>query len=53
MVSHTRLWAGSIVSQLDEQVLVLIADEVLGGWSLMREWQGEEGGDQKRKAQEP
>jgi hypothetical protein len=53
LVSHTRLWAGSIVSQLDEQVLVLIADEVLGGWSLMREWQGEEGGDQKRKAQEP
>jgi len=32
---------------------VLIADEVLGGWSLMREWRGEEGGDQKREAEEP
>ena len=50
---HRRLGAGSMVSQLDEQVLVLIADEVLGGWSLMREWQGEEGGDQKRKGEEP
>ena len=33
---HRRLGAGSMVSQLDEQVLVLIAEEVLGGWSLMR-----------------
>ena len=34
-----------MVSQLDEQLLVLIADDVLGGWSLMREWWGEVGGD--------
>ena len=50
---HRRLGAGSMVSQLDEQVLVLVADEVLGGWSLMREWQEEEGADQKPTAQEP
>jgi hypothetical protein len=50
---HRRLGAGSIVSQLDEQLLVLIADEVLGGWSLMRECRGEEGGHQKPSAQEP
>ena len=36
-----------------EQVLVLIADEVLGGWSLIREWRGEEGEDWKQKAEEP
>jgi hypothetical protein len=35
---HGRLGAGSQVSGMDEQVLVLIADEVLGGWSLRREW---------------
>ena len=50
---HSRLGAGSMVSQLDEQALVLIADEVLGGWSLMREWRGAEGGGQKREAEEP
>ena len=43
---HRRLGAGSVVSQLDEQLLVLIADEVLGGLRLMREWR-EEGADQK------
>ena len=37
---HSCLGEGSLVSQLDKQVLVLIADEVLGGWSLMREWWG-------------
>ena len=46
---YRRLGAGSIVSQLDEQMLMLIADEV----RLRREWRGEEGGDQKRKAEEP
>jgi hypothetical protein len=50
---HGRLGARSMVSQLDEQLLVLVADEVLGGWSLMREWQEEEGADQKPTAQEP
>ena len=32
---HRRLGTGSMASQLDEQLLVLIADEVLGG-SLYR-----------------
>ena len=41
------------MSQLDEQVLVLIAEEVLGGWGLMREWRGEEGGDYQPKAEGP
>ena len=50
---HWRLGAESMLSQLDEQVLVPIADEVLGGWSLMREWRGEEGGHQKREAEKP
>ena len=29
------------MSRLDEQTLVLIADEVLGGWGLLREWRQE------------
>ncbi len=29
------------VSCLDVQVLVMIADEVLGGWSLLKEWRQE------------
>ena len=39
---HRRLGAGSMVSQLDEQLLVLVADKVLGGWSLKREWREQE-----------
>ena len=39
---HARLGAGSGVSRLDEQTLVLIADEVLGGWGLLREWREQE-----------
>ena len=35
---HARLGAASGVSGLDEQTLVMIADEVLGGWGLLREW---------------
>jgi hypothetical protein len=26
---------------LDEQALVMIADEVLGGWGLLKEWRHE------------
>ncbi len=35
---HARLGAASGVSCLDEQALVMIADEVLGGWGLLKEW---------------
>jgi hypothetical protein len=34
---HWRLGAASGVSWLDEQALVMIADEVLGGWGLLKE----------------
>jgi len=40
---HARLGAASEVSRLDEQTLVMIADEVLGGWGLLREWRQPEG----------
>ena len=40
---HARLGAASEVSRLDEQTLVMIADEVLGGWGLLREWRQQEG----------
>ncbi len=33
-------WASG-VSWLDEQALVMIADEVLGGWGLLKEWRQE------------
>ena len=42
---HARLGAASGVSRLDEQTLVMIADEVLGGWGLLREWQQERAGE--------
>jgi hypothetical protein len=35
---HSRLGAASGMSWLDEQVLVMIADKVLGGWGLLKEW---------------
>ena len=38
---HSRLGAASGVSWLDEQALVMIADEVLGGWGLHKEWRQE------------
>ena len=38
---HWRLGAASGVSWLDEQALVMIADEVLGGWGLLKEWRQE------------
>ena len=38
---HARLGAASGVSWLDEQPLVMIADEVLGGWGLLKEWRQE------------
>ena len=41
--THARLGAASRVLVLDEQTLVMIADEVLGGWSLLREWRQQEG----------
>jgi len=40
---HARLGAASEVSRLDEQTLVMIADELLGGWGLLREWRQQEG----------
>jgi hypothetical protein len=38
---HWRLGAVSGVSWLDEQTLVMIVDEVLGGWGLLKEWRQE------------
>ena len=38
---HARLGAASRVSLLNDTVLVLIADEVLGGWSLLKLWHRE------------
>ena len=38
---HARLGAASWVSSLNDMALVLIADEVLGGWSLLKLWQRE------------
>jgi hypothetical protein len=38
---HARLGAASGVSWLDEQALEMIADEVLGGWGLLKEWRQE------------
>jgi hypothetical protein len=38
---HSQLGAASGVSWLDEQELVMIADEVLGGWGLLKEWRQE------------
>lgn len=38
---HARLGAGSQVSLLNAVALVLIADEVLGSWSLIQAWQRE------------
>jgi hypothetical protein len=35
---HARLGAASGVSWLDEQALVMIAVELLGGWGLLKEW---------------
>ena len=42
--AHGRLGAESCVSWLDEQALLLIADGVLGGWSLFKKWDQERGG---------
>jgi len=38
---HALLGAASGVSWLDEQALVMIANEVLGGWGLLKEWRQE------------
>jgi len=38
---HVRLGAVSWVSSLNDVALVLIANEVLGGWSLLKMWQRE------------
>ena len=38
---YARLVASSRVSLLNDAALVLIADEVLGGWSLLKLWQHE------------
>jgi hypothetical protein len=36
---QTRMGAASCVSSLNELALVMIADEVLGGWTLHRQWE--------------
>ena len=38
---QTRMGAASCVSSLNELALVMIADEVLGGWTLRRQWERE------------
>jgi len=38
---HAWLGAASQVSSLNDMVLVLITNEVLGGWSLLKLWQCE------------
>ena len=38
---HSRLGAASGVSWLDKQALVMIADEVLDRWGLLKEWRQE------------
>jgi hypothetical protein len=38
---HSRLGAASGVSWLNEQALVMIVDEVLGGWDQLKEWRQE------------
>jgi hypothetical protein len=38
---HVRLGAESHVSTLDDVALFLIADEVLGMWSLLKHWKRE------------
>ena len=49
---HARLSAASGVLGLDEDMLVMIAEEVLGGWSLLSEWQQEERAGVKTEAKE-
>jgi hypothetical protein len=41
---HARLGAASCVSRLNEQLLVMIANAVLGGWGLLKEWRHERAG---------
>ena len=35
---HARLGDGSVVLSMNELAFVMIADEVLGGWSLLKQW---------------
>jgi hypothetical protein len=53
---HVRLGAASPALALNDSVLVLIADEILGGWRLVKEWQedaqaegGRQGGRRERR----
>ena len=45
---QTRMGAASCVSSLNELALVMIADEVLGGWTLRRQWEREGKGEEAR-----
>lgn len=38
-MQHVRLGAMSSVACLDAEACVLIADQVLGGWTLKLQWQ--------------
>jgi hypothetical protein len=52
---HSRLGAASGVSWLHEQALVMIANEVLGGWGLVKEWRQElvgEGNEEEEEAED-
>jgi len=39
---HERLGEVSQVSSIDESMLMHIANELLGGWSLKQQWQREQ-----------
>ena len=39
---HARLGAASGVSRLDDQTMMMIVEEVLGGWGLLKEWRQQE-----------
>jgi hypothetical protein len=40
--THARMGAESRVALLNDLSLIMIADEILGGWSLIKEWQSTE-----------
>ena len=50
---HQRLGAASAVSCLNQPTLVMIVDAVLGGWSLLEQWQRERTGEEEGAGTSP
>ena len=50
---HQRLGAASAVSCLNQPTLVMIVDVVLGGWSLLEQWQRERTGEEEGAGTSP